>query len=253
MKIATWNVNSVKARLPRIHEWLKATDPDVVLLQEIKTLEFPELEFTALGYRVAFVGQKAYNGVAILSRRPIEVVLSALPGDPADDHSRYIEADISGVRVASIYLPNGNPVDTPKFPYKMAWMRRLHAHMEALLELDRPVVLGGDYNVIPEPEDCYNPRAWEGDALYCRDSREAFRAMKNLGYTDAFRAVNQNAHQYSFWDYLSGRWDRDEGIRIDHFLLSPQAADRLIDCTIDRTPRGLERPSDHTPVIVTLA
>ncbi len=253
MKIATWNVNSVKARLPRVLEWLKAAEPDVVLLQEIKTLEFPEMEFMALGYRVAFVGQKAYNGVAILARDPIEVILTALPGDPEDDHSRYIEADIAGVRIASIYLPNGNPVDTPKFPYKLAWMKRLYNHMGALLELGRPIVLGGDYNVIPEPEDCYNPRAWEGDALFRRESREAFRAMKNLGYTDAFRALHQEAHRYTFWDYLSGRWERDEGIRIDHFLLSPEATDRLQACDIDRGPRGLEKPSDHTPVIVTLS
>ena len=250
---ATWNVNSIKARMPIVLDWLAQHQPDVLLLQEIKTLEFPAMEFTGLGYQTAFVGQKSYNGVAMMSRHPIEDVITTLPGDPTDDHSRYIEATVAGYRLASIYLPNGNPVGTDKFPYKLAWMQRLQAHMAELLATDLPVVLGGDYNVIPEPEDCYNPRAWEGDALYQPETRASYRAMLNLGYTDAFRALNEGPHYYSFWDYQAGRWQRDEGIRIDHFLLSPQAADRLIDCTIDREPRGRERASDHTPVIVTLA
>ena len=224
----------------------------MLLLQEIKTLEFPEMEFTSLGYRTAFVGQKSYNGVALLSKHPIHEVITALPGDPTDDHSRYIEATVDGYRVASIYLPNGNPVGTEKFPYKLAWMQRLRAHMADLLDLEMPVVLGGDYNVIPEPKDCYNPRAWEGDALYQPETRALFKSMLHLGYTDAFRALNEAPHCYSFWDYQAGRWQRDEGIRIDHFLLSPEAADRLQACTIDREPRGRERASDHTPVIVTL-
>jgi exodeoxyribonuclease-3 len=251
-KAATWNVNSIKVRMPIVLDWLAANQPDVLLLQEIKTLDFPEMEFTGLGYRTAFIGQKSYNGVALLSKHPIEDVITALPGDPEDDHSRYIEATVAGYRVASIYLPNGNPVGTEKFPYKLAWMQRLRSHMADLLELDIPVVLGGDYNVIPEPQDCYNPRAWEGDALYQPETRAAWRSLLNLGYTDAFRALNESAHCYSFWDYQAGRWQRDEGIRIDHFLLSPQAADLLQDCTIDREPRGRTQPSDHTPVIVTL-
>ncbi len=252
MKIATWNVNSIRARLPIAVDWVGSARPDILLLQEIKTLDFPEMEFTALGYRIAYVGQKSYNGVAILSLHPIRDVITALPGDPADDHSRYIEATIEGVRVASIYLPNGNPVASDKFPYKLAWMDRLHAHMQALLETERPVVLGGDYNVIPEPEDCYDPRAWEGDALFRPESRAAFRAYQHLGYTDAFRALHPQAQAYTFWDYF-GNWERDQGLRIDHFLLSPPAADRLVDCTIDRAPRAREKPSDHTPVIVTLS
>jgi exodeoxyribonuclease-3 len=252
MKIATWNVNSIKVRMPIVLDWLGVQQPDVLLLQEIKTLEFPEMEFTGLGYRTAFVGQKSYNGVALLSKHPIHDIITALPGDPADDHSRYIEATVEDYRVASIYLPNGNPVGTEKFPYKLAWMERLQAHMAALLDREMPVVLGGDYNVIPEPKDCYNPRAWEGDALYQPETRASFRAMLNLGYTDAFRALNEAPHCYSFWDYQAGRWQRDEGIRIDHFLLSPQAADLLQACVIDREPRGRPQPSDHTPVIVTL-
>ncbi len=252
MKIATWNVNSIRARLPIAVDWVTSSRPDILLLQEIKTLEFPEMEFTALGYRIAYVGQKSYNGVAILSLHPIHDVITALPGDPADDHSRYIEATIEGIRVASIYLPNGNPVSSDKFPYKLAWMDRLCAHMQALLETEMPVALGGDYNVIPEPEDCYDPRAWEGDALFRPESRAAFRAMQHLGYTDAFRALHPQAHAYTFWDYF-GNWERDQGLRIDHLLLSPQAADRLTECTIDRTPRAREKPSDHTPVIVTLS
>jgi exodeoxyribonuclease-3 len=252
VKIATWNVNSIRARLPIAVDWVTSSRPDILLLQEIKTLEFPEMEFTALGYRIAYVGQKSYNGVAILSLHPIHDVITALPGDPADDHSRYIEATIEGIRVASIYLPNGNPVSSDKFPYKLAWMDRLCAHMQALLETEMPVALGGDYNVIPEPEDCYDPRAWEGDALFRPESRAAFRAMQHLGYTDAFRALHPQAHAYTFWDYF-GNWERDQGLRIDHLLLSPQAADRLTECTIDRTPRAREKPSDHTPVIVTLS
>jgi exodeoxyribonuclease-3 len=252
VKIATWNVNSVRARLPIVLGWLASETPDVLLLQELKTLEFPELEFASLGYRIAFVGQKSYNGVAILSRQPVTDIITALPGDPEDDHSRYIEATCEGIRLASIYLPNGNPVASEKFPYKLAWMDRLYSHMQSLLATEQPVVLGGDYNVIPEPEDCWDPRVWEGDALYRPESRALYRAFQHMGYTDAFRALHAEAHRYTFWDYF-GNWERDQGIRIDHFLLSPQAADRLVECTIDKAPRALEKPSDHTPVVLTLS
>ena len=222
MKIATWNVNSIKARLPRVLEWLAEAAPNVVLLQEIKTVaeSFPETEISDLGYNTAVLGQKSYNGVAILSKRPIEDVVEGLPGDDEDEQARYLEAVIDGVRVATIYLPNGNPTDSPKFP------------------------------IAPTDIDVYDPRVWEGDALCRPDSRSKFRAIVHLGLTDAYRARHANqAGAYSFWDYQKGRWQRDEGVRIDHLLLSPQAADRLGDCDIDKTPRGhSEKPSDHTPV-----
>ena len=220
-------------------------------MQEIKTTSdaFPRLEIESRGYRCAIVGQRAYNGVAILSRERPDDVLELLPGDPEDDHARYVEATISGVRVASIYLPNGNPIGTPKYDYKLAWMERLRRHVETLLETREAFVLGGDYNVIPEDIDVYHPQNWVTDALYVPQTRQAFRAVLNLGLTDAFRALHPNQEKaYTFWDYQAGRWQRDEGIRIDHLLLSPTAADRLVACEIDKVPRGLERASDHTPI-----
>ena len=250
MKIATWNVNSIKARLPRVLEWLAEAAPDVALLQEIKTVDegFPELEIGELGYNVAVCGQKSYNGVAILAKRPIEDVITALPGDDDDEQARYIEAVVGGVRVASIYLPNGNPVDSPKFPYKLAWMERLYDHARALLDYEEAYVLGGDYNIAPTDADVYDPGDMAGDALCQPESRARFRAILHLGLTEAYRALHPGAGAYSFWDYQKGRWPRDEGLRIDHLLLSPQAADRLEACDIDKTPRGRERASDHTPV-----
>ncbi len=251
MKIATWNVNSVRARLPRVLEWLGSAAPDVALLQEIKTVAegFPELEIGDLGYNVAVCGQKSYNGVAILSKPPIEDVLTRLPGDDADDQARYIEAVVGGVRVASIYLPNGNPVDSPKFPYKLGWMERLYDHVGELLGLEEAFVLGGDYNVAPEDRDVYDPAAWADDALCRPETRARYRAVVHLGLTDAYRALHPDAAgAYTFWDYQKGRWQRDEGLRIDHLLLSPQAADRLEACDIDRAPRGRDKASDHTPV-----
>jgi exodeoxyribonuclease-3 len=251
MKIATWNVNSIKARLPRVLEWLAEAAPDVVLLQETKTVAegFPELEIGELGYNVAVVGQKSYNGVAILAKRPIEDVTSALPGDEADEEARYIEAVVDGVRVASIYLPNGNPIDGPKFPYKLAWMERLYDHARTLLDYEEAVVLGGDYTVAPADADVYDPADMAGDALCQPESRARFRAILHLGLTEAYRALHPGPGAYSFWDYQKGRWQRDEGLRIDHLLLSPQAADRLEACDIDKGPRGhREKPSDHTPV-----
>ena len=251
MKIATFNVNSVKARLPRVLEWLHEAKPDVALLQEIKTIDdqFPRLEIEDKGYNVAVHGQKSYNGVAILSKRPMEDVCCGLAGDPADEQARYIEATVDGVRVASIYLPNGNPYPGEKFDYKLAWMERLFAHVrDELLPLEMPLVLGGDYNVCPTDDDVYDPEGWADDALCRPESRALFRSLVNLGLTEAWRALHREIGIYSFWDYQAGRWQRDEGLRIDHLLLSPQAADRLVACEIDPGPRGRERASDHTPV-----
>jgi len=255
MKIATWNVNSVKARLPHLLRWLEEAKPDVLLLQEIKIQEadFPQLELVPTGYRCELVGQKSYNGVAIVSRLPIETRLRALPGSPEDDHARYLEADVGGVRVASIYLPNGNPVGTDKYPYKLAWMERLRARAEELMALEVPLVLGGDYNICPGDEDVYDPQGWRDDALCRPESRARFRALLNLGFTDAVRVFHSGPRTYSFWDYQAGRWQRDEGLRIDHLLLSPEAADRLKDAGIDKGPRSWDRASDHTPVWCELA
>ncbi len=252
--IATWNVNSINARLPNILGWLQATKPDIVLLQEIKCQDaaFPTEAVGDLGYNVAVHGQKSYNGVAILSLRPLEDVTRGLPGDPADEQARYIEASVDGLRVASIYLPNGNPIGTEKFAYKLAWMERLRTHAASLLEQDEAVVLGGDYNVIPEPIDCHDPNAWLDDALFQPESRRAFRALLHLGFTEAFRALHPEVRAYSFWDYQRGAFQLDHGIRIDHLLLSPQAADRLVGCTIDKEPRRQPKASDHTPVVVEL-
>ena len=252
--IASWNVNSIKARLPNILSWLESASPDVALLQEIKTVEenFPRLEIEALGYNCAVLGQKSYNGVAILSKAPLEDVLEGLPGDPDDEQARYLEATTFGLRVACIYLPNGNPVKTEKFPYKIAWMDRLRAHARGLLDSEQPVVLGGDYNVIPQDEDVYDPKTFAGDALTQPESRQRFRALVNDGFTEAFRALHDEPHQYTFWDYQGGGWQNDHGLRIDHFLLSPQAADRLESCEIDRGPRGEKKASDHTPILCRL-
>lgn len=254
MKIATWNVNSIKARLPNVLDWLKSAEPDVVLLQEIKTVDdgFPRLEIEALGYECAVHGQKSYNGVAILSKRGLEEVSARLPGDDGDEQARYMEATVAGVRVATIYLPNGNPADSEKYPYKLAWMARLRERAAALLAGEMPVVLGGDYNVIPTDEDVHDAAAWAGDALIKPQTRAAFREILWLGYTDAFRAKDPTPHKYSFWDYQGGAWQKDHGIRIDHLLLSPQAADRLETAGIDTGPRGKQKASDHTPVWCTL-
>ncbi|MFN4087541.1 MAG: exodeoxyribonuclease III [Alphaproteobacteria bacterium] len=251
MKIATWNVNSIKVRIGAVCDWIERQQPDVLLLQELKTTAeaFPRLEIEALGYRCAIVGQRTYNGVAILSRHPLEDVAEGLPGEDEDDHARYVEATVLGLRIASIYLPNGNPVDSDKFPYKLRWMGRLRARIEALIEEGRPFVLGGDYNVIPDPRDVHDPRAWADDALFRMETRRAWRGIVNLGLTDAFRALHPTAtHAYTFWDYQAGAWQRDNGIRIDHLLLSPEAADRLTACAIDKDPRGLPKASDHTPI-----
>lgn len=251
LKIATWNVNSIKARTAHAQRWLSANAPDVLCLQELKGLEFPHAAFE--GYAIKAIGQKAYNGVAILSKHEIDVVLDHLPGEDDDAQARYIEANIAGVRIINIYLPNGNPWPGEKFDYKLRWMERLYARARELRRHEIPFLITGDFNVIPEGRDCYNPASWENDALYRIETRQAFRKIVNLGVTDAFRAVNQDDHEYTFWDYFAGNWPANRGIRIDHFLLSPAITDRLLSCTIDRTPRGEESPSDHTPVILTIA
>jgi exodeoxyribonuclease-3 len=253
MKIATWNVNSVKARMTNVIEWLTAVNPDVVFLQEIKceTDSFPAMEFQALGYKTAVHGQKSYNGVAILSRHLMEDVQRDLPDAGGDVQARYIEATIKGVRVASLYLPNGNPMGTEKYDYKLSWFERLQRHAATLLAGERPIVLGGDYNVIPEADDVFDPKGWEEDALYHPRTRAAWRRLLSLGYAEAFRALHPiQKHAFTFWDYQAGSWQRDAGLRIDHFLLSPEATDRLVSCSIDRVPRGKEKASDHTPVIL---
>ncbi len=248
--IASWNVNSIKARLANVTGWIDSFKPDVLLLQELKCQaeSFPELEIRALGYHCAVVGQKSYNGVAVFSTEPITERQRALPGDADDPQARYLEVETHGIVVASIYLPNGNPVASDKFGYKLGWMERLIDHAAGLLLEERPLVLGGDYNVIPLAEDCYDPQAWRGDALFRPESRGAFRQLVNLGFTDAYRQAHPHTRGYTFWDYQGGAWQNDLGIRIDHLLLSPQAADRFSDAGIDKTPRAAAKASDHTPV-----
>ncbi len=249
--LASWNVNSIKARIGNVIAWIETFKPDVLLLQELKCQEegFPALEIRGLGYHYEMVGQKSYNGVAVFSTQPIEVRRSSLPGDESDQQARYLEVETYGVVTASIYLPNGNPVASgDKFSYKLAWMDRLARHAEDLLKEEKALVLGGDYNVIPQPEDCYDPEAWRGDALFRPESRQALRRLVNLGFTDAYRQIHPKTRGYSFWNYQGGAWQNDLGIRIDHLLLSSQAADCLQDCNIDREPRGKEKASDHTPI-----
>jgi exodeoxyribonuclease III len=256
MRIATWNVNSVKQRLDHLVGFLEKEAPDVLCLQEIKCTEeaFPRMEVEAAGYNLALLGQKGFNGVAILSKAPLEDVRRGLPGFE-DEQSRYIEGVISTpkgvVRVASIYLPNGNPV-AAKYEYKLAFMDRLAAHARALLALEEPLVLAGDYNVIPEPRDVHDPAAWAEDALFLPETRARFRGILNLGFGDAVRLCDDSAGLYTFWDYQAGAWQRNRGIRIDHLLLSPQAADRLRGASIHKYTRALDKPSDHVPVSVEL-
>ena len=258
-RIATFNINGIKARLPRLLEWLAETRPSVACLQEIKTQDegFPIKDIEALGYQAIWHGQKGFNGVAILAKRPFEVT-RGLPGDDADTQSRYIEAVIpaeSGgvVRVASIYLPNGNPPDSDKYPYKLGFMDRLVRHARRLLEYEEPLVLAGDFNVIPEARDAARPEIWTGDALFLPRTREKFRELLALGFTDALRATTDAGGLYTFWDYQAGAWQKNNGIRIDHLLLSPQATDRLKSVEIDKAMRGRDRASDHTPIRIELA
>ncbi len=258
MRIATWNVNSVKQRIDSARAWLAERAPDIVCLQETKCVDdaFPRMEFESLGYNVAIHGQKTFNGVAILSKFKFDEVTKGLPGDDSDDHARFIEAAVStaqGVlRIASIYLPNGNPPETEKYTYKIRWMKRLSAYTSERLKLEEPLVLAGDYNVIPTQNDAKNPQSWTGDALFLPQTRDEFRALINLGLTDALRATSDDAGLYTFWDYQAGAWQKNNGIRIDHLLVSPPAADRLAAAGIDKHVRSWEKPSDHVPVWINL-
>lgn len=258
MKITTWNINGVKARIEAAVAYLKQESPDVVCLQEIKSVDeaFPLSSFEDLGYNIATYGQKGFNGVALLSKSPLEDVRRGLAGDDNDTQARWIEAFVTAsgtmLRVASLYLPNGNPLGTEKFSYKIAWMARLKAHVQHCLREETPFVLAGDFNVIPEPEDAKRPAAWTNDALFQPESRRAFRELLNLGLLDAVRAAHPGPGHFTFWDYQAGAFQKDDGIRIDHILLSPAAADRLVAAGIDKFVRGWEKPSDHVPVWVEL-
>lgn len=253
MKIASFNINGIKARLPRLLEWLEETQPDVACLQEIKTQDegFPADEFEKIGYQAIWHGQKSFNGVAILARgeKPIETQ-RGLAGEPEDDHSRYIEAEVRGVRIAGIYLPNGNPQPGPKFDYKLRWMERLRARMAELKALEIPAIVTGDFNVIPTDADIWNPKAMADDALMQPESRDAYLRLLNDGWTDAIATHNPNGGVWTYWDYQAGAWQKDHGFRIDHALLSPELADRLVACGVDKAHRGREKASDHAPVWV---
>ncbi|MCB1477064.1 MAG: exodeoxyribonuclease III [Rhodobiaceae bacterium] len=259
MRIATWNINGVKARIDTVSAWLREASPDIACFQEIKSVDeaFPGDAFEALGYNVTTHGQKGFNGVALISKKPPEDVRRGLPGDDSDEQARYLEAVFSTgdgvVRVASIYLPNGNPVESEKFPYKLAWLDRLYGHARSLLAFEEPLVLAGDYNVIPTPADARFPENWTGDALFQPQSRGAWRRLSALGFTDASRAVAPRDELFTFWDYQAGAWQKNNGIRIDHMMLSPQAADRLVCAGTDKHVRGWEKPSDHIPVWIELA
>jgi len=250
MKIATWNVNSVRARLPRVLEWLGQARPDVALFQEIKCVDeaFPAEPIEELGYNVAVRGQKTYHGVAILSTSPIEVLARDLPGDPADQEARYLEAFTAGVRIASVYVPQGQQVGGDRFAYKLGFLDRLRAHVRALLAEEDAFVVGGDLNVAPNDDDVYDAERLDGEVCFHPDERARLRAILHLGVTDAIHARHPEAGNFTFWDYRSGAWTKNHGWRIDHLLLSPKAADRLDDAGIDRAPRGLEGCSDHVPV-----
>jgi exodeoxyribonuclease-3 len=265
MKIATFNINGIKARIGALTDWLDDAQPDVAILQEIKSVDenFPRDVFEDKGYNLETHGQKGFNGVALLSKLPLEDVTRGLPGtegagrEGVDDiEARYIEATVVGdkaIRICGLYLPNGNPAPGPKYDYKLRWMERLHTRAAELMAAEETALIAGDYNIIPQPEDAARPDAWRDDALFRLESRDAFRRIQNLGYTEAFRARQAGAGHYSFWDYQAGAWDKNDGIRIDHFLLTPQCADLLNDCWIEKEVRGRDKPSDHVPVWVDLA
>jgi exodeoxyribonuclease-3 len=259
VRIATWNVNSIKQRLDAAVTWLAERQPDIVCFQETKCVDdaFPREPFESLGYNLAIHGQKTFNGVALLSKFPFDEVSIGLPGDHSDDHARFIEAVVStakgALRVASIYLPNGNPPDTEKYPYKLGFMDRLIRHAKKLMDYEEPLVLAGDFNVIPEPIDAARPEAWTSDALFLPQTRAKYRELLALGLTDALRATTDAGGLFTFWDYQAGAWQKNNGIRIDHLLLSPQAADRLASVDIDKAMRGRDKASDHTPIRIELA
>ncbi len=256
MKIATFNINGIKGRLPRLLEWLAASRPDVACLQELKTADagFPVAALAQAGYQAVWSGERAYNGVAILARNAEPVLVrKALPGDASDNQSRYIEAAVNGVLIACLYLPNGNPQPGPKFDYKLDWFRRFNAHAAELFASNLPVVLAGDFNVVPTDADIYNTRSWKDDALLQPESRAAFSELLAQGWTDAIRKRYPNEPIYTFWDYMRNRWPRDAGLRIDHLLLSNELAGRMIDAGVDKAVRGEEGASDHAPVWVVLA
>jgi exodeoxyribonuclease-3 len=258
MQIVTYNINGIKARIETLLTWLQEASPDVVAVQEIKSVDenFPREQIEELGYRVETHGQKSFNGVAILSKLALEDVTRGLPGDDSDEQARWIEATVIGdktaVRLCALYLPNGNPAPGPKYDYKLAWMERMERHAAQMLKDEMPLVMAGDYNIIPQDEDAARPQVWQKDALALPQSRAAFRRILDLGFTEAFRARTFGGGHYSFWDYQAGAWNKNDGIRIDHFLLSPEAADLLTDCRIESEARGKEKPSDHVPVWLTL-
>ncbi|MEM6478981.1 MAG: exodeoxyribonuclease III [Pseudomonadota bacterium] len=257
MKIASFNINGIKARVDALTRWIDEATPDVAILQEIKSVDegFPRALFEDRGYNVETHGQKGFNGVAILSKLPLEDVTRGLPGDNSDEQARWIEATIVGkeaIRVCGLYLPNGNPAPGPKFDYKLAWMKRLKARAAELIASEEPALMAGDYNIIPQPEDAKRPEAWENDALFLPEARQAWREIVNLGFTEAFRARTPGPGHDSFWDYQRGAWENDDGIRIDHFLLTPRCADLLETCEIDRDVRAGAKPSDHVPIWVEL-
>jgi len=258
MRIATCNVNSIRQRIENLMAWLKDTSPDIVCLQEIKCTDeaFPRFELEALGYNVVTHGQKTFNGVALLSKLPFDETKSGLAGDDEDTHARFLEGVVTlkrGVlRIACLYLPNGNPPETEKYPYKLKWMSRLLEYSRQRLKAEEPLVLAGDFNVIPRAEDVHNPASWVNDALFRTTTRESFQSLLGLGLTEALRAVTDAAGQYTFWAYQAGAWQKNQGLRIDHLLLSPQASDRLIDTGIDSYVRAWEKPSDHVPIWIDL-
>ncbi len=250
MRIATWNVNSVKSRLEHLMRYAREQSPDVILLQELKCTDdaFPRMEIEDLGYNAALIGQKTYNGVAILSKHPIEDVSTTLPGDGSDAEARYVEAVTNGVRVVSVYVPNGMEEGSHKFQYKLSFLNRLRGHLQNLLQYDEKLVVGGDYNVAPQPLDVFDPVKLEGTICFHPEERKLLRSIEYLGLTDAFRAMHPQEQRFSWWDYRAGAFQQNNGLRIDHLLLSPEAADSLISCDIDSTPRAWDKPSDHTPV-----
>jgi exodeoxyribonuclease-3 len=251
MKIVSWNVNSIRSRLGQVSEWIKAWEPDVLLLQELKGTDFPAAAFNELGYESIAVTQKGYNGVAIVSRLPMETVNTTLAGDETDSHARYLEVTMEGITVVNIYLPNGNPVGTEKFAYKLAWMERLKKQMNRWRKQNSPVLIGGDFNVIPEDIDCHKPSSWIRDALFQPEPRAHYREMLDLGYTDAFRSLHPGqGGLFTFWDYFRLAFEHNRGIRIDHFLLSPELGQRLVSCEINKAPRAQPKPSDHTPIVL---